>query len=376
MKKSTLIAVYVLVALVVLGLIFLFRATQMKKIDEHLAGFELENGLLKEPVTENGTSYLIPPNLIYDAGFDQESTPAIDASAFVSVDEADTLLADEVFGIVVPAGDVARFYSYQILNWHEVVNETIGDEKLAVTHCTLCRSSVVYNRVVDGQELHFEVSGKVYNNNTLLRDRETGSLWLQATGLAVSGELMGKQLTMKPAPVMTWGSFKEAFPSAEALSVETGFERDYTRHPYTTYDTAETIYFPLTTTDNRLTYKWIVNGVEVNDEFLAFSERIMEGEPVQHDVVGGEPVVAFHDRKTGVTSIFSAKMTNGETLAFTFNEDGETITDASGSTWTVFGLAIDGERAGERLTQLAAPDMFWFCWASLHPDTRVNQIDS
>ncbi len=375
MKKLPYIIIAVLVLLAAYGLFAGLRSLQINKTDQMLEGLELTNGLLSEPVSYQGEDYLIPPNLIFDAGTTIESMPAIDEPKHDSVATADIELADEVHGIILAIGNTARFYSYQILNLHEVVNETIADQKIAITHCSLCRSSLIFNREVNGRELSFEISGEVYNNNTLLRDRETGSLWLQASGLAVSGELIGTQLEIIPAPVMTWESFKDAFPVAEALSTDTGFERDYSRHPYLGYDESDIIYFPLNSTDNRIVKKWIVNGVEMNNEYLAFSEKVIAGSYVQHDSVGGEELVALYDQETEVISVFKPYDSDENLLTFSYDFEENSIFDETGSTWTPFGLATDGPLAGTRLEQIAAPDMFWFCWSALHPDTELNQID-
>ena len=229
--------------------------------------------------------------------------------------------------------------------------------------------------LTDG-EFTFETSGKVYNNNTVLQDRETGSLWLQGTGKAIAGEMLGAQLTPIATPVMTWGDFQEAFPSAEALSTETGFTKDYTRHPYMNYDVSKTIYFPLNHTDNRVVNKWTVNGVSLNGEHIAFVKEIIENDPVQMDQAGDETIVGLHDQISDVTSVFKPVTSDGQELTFTFDFDEREIRDEqTGSLWTAFGLATSGELEGERLEQIPSPQMFWFCWAALHPDTSVNQLD-
>ena len=61
---------------------------------------------------------------------------------------------------------------------------------------------------------------------------------------------------------------------------------------------------------------------------------------------------------------------DGEPLTFT-SADG-VITDAeTGSTWNIFGEAVDGELAGSRLEQLVHIDTFWFAWIAFHPDSAV-----
>ena len=154
MKKLHIFAIFLIFAIAGFLVSSLVRGWNMNSADPTFGDLAMEGGLLTESVTVDGTAYLVPPDQLFDVGVNAETSPALDETSFVSVEEADTILADEVHGVIVPFGTVARFYSYQILNWHEVVNETIGDQKLAVTHCVLCRSSVVYDRVVDGRRVH------------------------------------------------------------------------------------------------------------------------------------------------------------------------------------------------------------------------------
>ena len=62
-------------------------------------------------------------------------------------------------------------------------------------------------------------------------DRQTESWWQQATGEALVGELMGAQLVMLPATIVSWQDFKTAHPDGPVLSRETGFNRPYGQIP-------------------------------------------------------------------------------------------------------------------------------------------------
>lgn len=48
------------------------------------------------------------------------------------------------------------------------------------------------------------------------------------------------------------------------------------------------------------------------------------------------------------------------------------VDDETGSRWDIFGIALDGPLAGERLVAVEHVDTFWFAWAAYQPDTRIE----
>ncbi len=194
------------------------------------------------------------------AGINKDGIPAIDAPVFTSVSDADAYVSDDGQGLSVTLGGVTRFYPYQILVWHEVVNDTLGGVPIVVTYCALCNSGQVYERTIDEQTLDFGVSGNVWNANTILYDRQTDSHWVQLLGKAVEGSFDGTELKQIPSRIMTWFEWKQAFPSSQTLSRETGFARDYTRNPYFGYEEERRVMFPLDARDDRLHPKELVYG--------------------------------------------------------------------------------------------------------------------
>ena len=39
-----------------------------------------------------------------------------------------------------------RAYPVQVMIWHEIANDTIGDVPVAATYCPLCNSAIAYDR--------------------------------------------------------------------------------------------------------------------------------------------------------------------------------------------------------------------------------------
>jgi len=194
-----------------------------------------------------------------------DDVPAINEPEFESIASADVYLNDAGYGVVVQVGRSVRFYPFQILVWHQAVNDTINGRDLLVTYDPLAGTSNVYDRTDT-----FGVSGKLWNSNTLLYDQTTQSLWSQLRGEAVDGPLSGTTLTRYPARILTWSDFKSEYPSAQVLSRLTGFDRDYTQDPYDGYAESQAIWFPLDNEDTRLPPKSLVYGLVQENIAMAF----------------------------------------------------------------------------------------------------------
>ena len=84
-----------------------------------LAAFNIDNAI-------------VPKDEILSGGPPKDGIPAILNPQFIRPSEAEFLKPDdEVIGVQVGSG--ARVYPIKILNWHEVVNDTIGGVPIAVT---------------------------------------------------------------------------------------------------------------------------------------------------------------------------------------------------------------------------------------------------
>ena len=177
----------------------------------------------------------IPVAKILSGGPPRDGIPSIDKPVFLSADKADYLKPeDRVLGIDFEGE--ARAYPIRILNWHEIVNDEIKGKAVAVTYCPLCGSGIVYKADSEGEPHKFGVSGLLYNSDVLLYDRETETLWSQILSKAISGKLVDTKLEVIPSSHTSWQVWKKNHPYTKVLSNKTGFNRDYQRSPYGTYD--------------------------------------------------------------------------------------------------------------------------------------------
>lgn len=372
MQKKVFAATAVVAAIVVFVVLTLVRNSATAPSDDYV----LRDGLLETPVTVRGTTYLVPEAAIYDSGRTPEDLPALTDPAMTTAAAMDAVLGDELLGIDVEVAGKHRFYPYQIMNWHYVVNETsFNGASLIVTYDALTGAAQVYeSSVVDGggEQVRLSASGSVYENSMLLSDG-SGSFWWATRGIAVTGRLAGKTLRQYPSTVMRWADWRDAYGAAgEVLSNETGHVRDYSRHPYGSYDTTMTVYFPMAHLDTRIEgTKWFTYGLVRNGEAMAFTRNHLVEVRVANETVGGEQVVAFYDEAYDLVRVFAAKSGDRQ-LTFTYDEEIDRITDnETGSVWSVTGVAKSGKLKGETLDALPTSPMFWFAWSSMFPETKI-----
>jgi hypothetical protein len=171
---------------------------------------------------------------VIDGGPPKDGIPSIDNPSF-TVTDVNNIHPDEPV-IAVNINGEARAYPLRILLWHEIVNDKIGNTPIAVTYCPLCNASVVFERVINGDEVEFGVTGKLYNSDMLMYDRKTESWWQQYTGEAVVGEMLGKKLNKITSRVESIKVFKQRHPKGKVL-IPNDIIRSYGATPYTFYDT-------------------------------------------------------------------------------------------------------------------------------------------
>lgn len=310
----------------------------------------------------------------------KDGIPAIDSPQFVSVAAAQEWLHANEPVVRVQVGDDARAYPLQILTWHELVNDTVGELPLVVSFCPLCNTAIIFEREVAGQLLDFGTTGRLRFSNLIMYDRQTETWWQQATGEAIAGELTGTRLRFYPGEIIAWADFQAAHPDGQVLSRETGFKRAYGRNPYVGYDDINSSPFlyqgapiadPLPPLARVLT-------IELGDELVAYPYSNLAAVGVINDTVHAVPLVVFwqagtasaldagtlaEGRDVGAGTAFERTVA-GQVLTFTANADGRGFSDVeTGSQWNHLGQAVAGPLHGTQLTPVVAVNHFWFSWA-------------
>ncbi|MEX2203382.1 MAG: DUF3179 domain-containing protein [Actinomycetota bacterium] len=348
-----------------------------------------ESGGSSPTEAESTPDPLVDPDDIISGGPPPDGIPPIDDPKFLAANDAGFLTDREPI-LVVEIGEEAKAYPLQILTWHEIVNDEIGGVPVTVTYCPLCNTGIAFERpTIDGELLDFGTSGKLYNSNLIMYDRQTESFWAQATGQAIVGELTGEQLTFVPARILSFGDWRAEHPDGLVLSRDTGHERPYGENPYAGYDSSERPFLFAGEPDERLPATSRVLGIARAGDVVAFPyEAVAEGAAggwaVVMEEVAGEPVAIFWKAGTA-SALDSQEIAEGRDVgaiaayrpevdgrSLTFEASGNGIIDQeTGSVWSILGRAMSGPLAGEALVPELAIDSLWFDWAAFHPETRI-----
>jgi hypothetical protein len=299
-------------------------------------------------------------------------------------------LADREPVLSVALGDEAKAYPLRILIWHEIVNDEIGGEPVAVTYCPLCNSALVFRATIeDGRVLEFGTTGTLYLSNLVMYDRQTDSSWAQLFGKAIAGPLTGTTLARLPSRIESWGAWRRANPDGLVLSEDTGFARSYGQNPYEGYEGSEAPFLFEGEADDRLpAFEHVLGFADGADvvavPFSALRDRAVAGRAAISARVGGAPVVVLWSEGTA-TALDSGLIETGDdvgaAVAFVTRAGGRTLTlvatddgftdQETGSTWNEAGEATGGPLAGERLEPALAVESLWFSWAAFYPQTRI-----
>jgi hypothetical protein len=273
----------------------------------------------------------IPTRRIVGGGPPKDGIPALSNPKLIAAHEARYLQPeDRVVGVAI--GTAARAYPLRILDYHEVVNDRIGEVPFAVTYCPLCDSTVVFDRRTKIGEREFGVSGLLFNSNVLIYDRggKPESLWSQLMAEGVSGPAARLPLKTLPVELTTWQDWVSRHPQTTVLSPDTGHARDYGRRLYTAYFASPELMFAVRPLDRSLPAKTPVLGVWTGDTARAYP-----------------------------TSQFS-----GRSRKLTEELDGKT-----------FELEYDGTTRNLRITSADEGVQwmysFWFAWAAFRPETEL-----
>lgn len=334
-------------------------------------------GTTPPPNPNDPNTWLIPVNRIVDGGPGKDGIPSIDNPQFSQVSDIDFLQpSDLVLGIDID-GDI-RAYPHPILDWHEIVNDVVGNTPLAVTYCPLTGTGTGWDRVLNGRETTFGVSGLLYNSNLIPYDRDSDSNWSQMLLKSVNGVQVGTEIETIHLIETTWATWRQMFPNSNVLNLNTGFQRDYSQYPYGSFRTNNNfLLFSVEPDDPRLPRKERGLGVLVDGDSRFYSLESFSGTSdvtILQDALSGKELVVAGSKDQNFIVAYSRRLEDGTLLTFeSYSGDSPEVimTDNEGNQWNLFGEAVEGPRRRQRLTPVNSFMGYWFAWGAFYPGIQI-----
>ena len=248
---------------------------------------------------------------------------------------------DRVIGVSL--NGESRAYQINILNYHEIINDTLGGVPIVVVYSPLCDAATVFKREVGGEVRSFGSSGLLLNSNIVMYDRQEdlsqSSLWSQLQFRAIAGPAaeLGLELELLPAALTHWGEWVVQHPDTTLLSNDTGEPREYNSNPYLRYFEMQKLRFPVDPLPPLATGGVMdrIIALRVDNRWVVYSfddirQAAGESASVEFDGLHFEYIPFSH----------------------TMDPPGVVVTDASGKSITTVSS-------------------FWFAWYAMYPDTRI-----
>ncbi len=219
--------------------------------------------------------------------------------------------------------------------------------------------------------LVFHLAG-INNQNFLMRDEQTGTYWQQITGLAVSGPLAGRKLTLVPAEELTYKLWKSEEPGGTVLQDVPELARGYAPKDWDVRMARTPVVISFAQAG--IKPRDLMLGVSAFGASRAFPYPVVLGQMLIEDYVGSEPVLLVVGPDGRSVRAFRRRLPNGpdDPHFYRIAEGTGLFMDAAtGSRWNFQGCAVQGKLKGACLEEVYMIKDYWFDWRNYHPGTTV-----
>jgi hypothetical protein len=282
-------------------------------------------------------------------------------------DEFDSI--DDISVIVLETDQGARAYTdYYLLQPHVANGGSINGEDVVMTYCGLTNMGIAYSPVINGKQLDLRVMTQL-RNNLVMWDTNSGEPVQQFWGSLERDGEHGPAMRQWPTLRMPFGSFRQLYPDGQVFV--NGIRQqsgnflvrlfDYVirdgmmLHAVRTlqWQSNEPAFPTIREFDDRLPRKQLVHGLNVDDDYVAYTKQFVQQQGGLLNVdVGGRALVIYHDKQF-------------DSLAAYYNDSGSPV------------RAVDmfGETDRGRLARVETmkSGIFWFIWYDFHKSTDVNR---
>lgn len=221
-------------------------------------------------------------------------------------------------------------------------------------------------------------------------DRTSESVWLQVSGRAIKGTMLGNAVKSQPLTNTTWKKWKQLYPNTLVMTPDTPYVKYYTPRGAKSYRgtkkgfPAQYFRTSMVQADDRMSPWDMLLGVILEDpkaekgkptaSYHCFPlTALKQAGGVLQEKVRGQEIVAFFDEENDTATAFSSVI-DGKRLTFTTKktEDATHFEDKeTGSLWDFEGRAIEGKMKGKALTRLDSHLSEWYGWAAYFPSTTI-----
>ncbi|MBI4431031.1 MAG: DUF3179 domain-containing protein [Candidatus Omnitrophica bacterium] len=287
----------------------------------------------------------------------KDGAPAINSPKMVR-ERAATFLGDDdiVYGILV--GGAARAYPEKILNWHLIINDTVGPRPVTLMMCPYSRTASAY----DTHELNgltFGFSGLVAQQSFVMYDHRNAGLWNASTGKAITGSSAAEGLSLTRIPITrtTWKAWRDATSKSLVLDINTGYKINYEDlSPFKSFEMEQD-----NSAQNPLVY-----GVYLQKSAKAYLITELREKRIVNDNIGGLDLVILYENKGGAIYTF-------ERNAHNFVEcGGSTVTDQNGQLWKIKEDALYSKESDKTLKRLPGQTALLSAWLTWYPESKYE----
>jgi hypothetical protein len=267
-------------------------------------------------------------------------------------------VTDSSLAVCVVYKGVAKAYPIQFLYFHHQVQDTIAGKPVMVTYCSVCRSGIVFEPIVNGNKETFRLVGMT-NYNAMFEDDQTKSWWAQENGECIAGPLKGAALPDFPSQQMTIKKFLELYPNAQIMQADEKYLAMYdTNRDFELGNIRTGI--ERTDTASWKEKSWVigVDGIEKNSKAYDWNE--LKAKRIINDKIGATNIVIAlaSDQQSFCTFRRPADPD------FTISHD---TLFSNGKMYNFSG--VDLENSANHLTAVPAKQEFWHSWKQFHPST-------
>jgi hypothetical protein len=252
----------------------------------------------------------------------------------------------------------AKAYPIQQIGYHHQVLDTLGNEPIMVTYCTVCRTGRVYEPLVNGKKETFRLVG-MDHFNAMFEDATTKSWWRQSNGVAITGVLKGQKLPELFSEQMTLKNWLQAYPNSLIMQPDTvSFGEEY----------KDMVRFESGKSKGKLTRmdslswnkkSWIV-GVENDIASKAYDWNRLKKERVIQDKVGKTDILLIMASDTMSFFAFENPSPNAK---YTLIKD---TLHSENQIFNLHGIPLMNSSITKPLKKIQAYQEFWHSWETFH----------